>query len=200
MESNAKPQCRKKELVVQDLKSEILIYDLLNNKAYCLNETAALVWGFCDGEKSVTAIRQSMAKRLKQPVPEELVLLALDQLKKENLIEKSYEETLNLKGLSRRTAIRRAGLASVIALPLISSLVAPLAANAQSISVPACPTEFNGFGGFAGDSCRCAPGTPSGTICGGGGVGDNGACLTGCTCTSDGVEPVGGDITTGICS
>ena len=34
---NNPPKCRKNDIVTQDLKGELLIYDLTINKAYCLN-------------------------------------------------------------------------------------------------------------------------------------------------------------------
>jgi hypothetical protein len=50
------PHSRTKELVVQELKGELLIYDLSTNKAFCLNETSALVWQLCDGKSSISEI------------------------------------------------------------------------------------------------------------------------------------------------
>jgi hypothetical protein len=66
-------------------------------------------------------------------VPEEVVWLALDQLKKENLLENGGEIPTKFSGMSRREVIRKVGLATAIALPVIAGLVAPTAAQAQSI-------------------------------------------------------------------
>lgn len=132
MGASSKPTARQTEVVVQDLKGEVLIYDLKINKAYCLNETSALVYNLCDGNHSVSEIRESIARKLKQPVTEDFVWLAIDQLKEDNLLENASEIEVKLKGLSRREAIRKVGLASMIALPLITSLIAPTAAMAAS--------------------------------------------------------------------
>jgi hypothetical protein len=43
MTSQNNPKNRKNDIVIQELKDEILIYDLTTNKAYCLNETSAAV-------------------------------------------------------------------------------------------------------------------------------------------------------------
>jgi hypothetical protein len=127
------PVARQTDLVVQELKGELLIYDLLVNKAYCLNETSALVYQLCDGSRSVREISGQLSRELKSPVPEDLIWVALEQLKKSNLLAAGEELEISFGGgLSRREAIRRVGLASVIALPVISSLVAPTAADAQS--------------------------------------------------------------------
>jgi hypothetical protein len=44
LKNNIKPISRKSHIVVQYFGNEILIYDLTENKAFCLNETSALVW------------------------------------------------------------------------------------------------------------------------------------------------------------
>ncbi len=126
------PITRNDDQVIQELKDEVLIYDLKTNKAYCLNETSALVWQACDGSKSVSEISSQLSKKLKQAVSEDLVWLALDDLKKNNLLSGSETIPTKFDGMSRREIIRKAGLASMIALPLVSSLVAPTAASAQS--------------------------------------------------------------------
>jgi hypothetical protein len=144
------PKSRSKEIVVQNLNRETLVYDLVSNKALCLNETSMLIWQMCDGENSISDIVQDLSRRLKRTISEDLVRLAIDQLKKENLLENSEEIQIELAGLSRREMIRQAGLASAAALPVISALVAPSAAMAlSSCSNPggAAPTTLVGICG-----------------------------------------------------
>jgi hypothetical protein len=43
------PISRQNNIVTQEVESELLIYDLVENKAFCLNETSAFVWQNCDG-------------------------------------------------------------------------------------------------------------------------------------------------------
>jgi Coenzyme PQQ synthesis protein D (PqqD) len=129
LNTTLKPQAKLDNLVVQELSDEILIYNLQNNKAYSLNETTTLVWQNCDGIKDVSQIAQTLEKKLNQPIPYELVWLALDSLKKEKLVD--YEE-VNPSGLNRREIIKRVGLATMVALPILASVVAPTAAYAQS--------------------------------------------------------------------
>ena len=50
---NLKPVARKRELVVQESGEETLVYDLVSNRASCLNQTSALVWKHCDGSKTI---------------------------------------------------------------------------------------------------------------------------------------------------
>ncbi len=138
MKKDIKPLSRKDEIVVQELNGEVLIYDLRTNKAFCLNETSSLVWEACDGNTSVSDISRSISRKLNAPANDDLVWFALDQLKKEKLIANSDEVISDFEGMSRREVIRKVGLASVIALPVIASLVAPKAAMAASVCGQAC--------------------------------------------------------------
>ena len=127
-----KPISRKANIVVQEMDSEILIYDLSINKAYCLNQTAGLVFQLCDGKRTVAEISDLMSKELKMLVSEDCVWLALDGLKKDGLLENAEELTNHFAGLTRREVVKKVGLASMVMLPLISSVVAPNAVMAAS--------------------------------------------------------------------
>lgn len=132
MEKERKPLSRRDNLVVQEVKDEILIYDLSEHKAVCLNQTAALVWQACDGNNSVVEIGTKIGEKLKSFVGEDIIWLALEKLKRENLLENGNQITGKFAGLSRREAIRKIGLGSAIALPIIASLVVPTSTMAQS--------------------------------------------------------------------
>jgi hypothetical protein len=167
-----KPISRKTNVVVQDLKMEVLIYDLTINKAFCLNETSALVYQFSDGTKTVAEISDLMSVKLKTKVSEDLVYLALSELRKEDLLENEAEVFDHFVGLTRRQIIKRVGLASMVMLPVISSLVAPNAALAQS------------GGTFTiGQSCtapsQCASGTCHLTLAPNGSLNGNHCCVPG---------------------
>lgn len=136
------PQSRKDNLVVQETNGEVLIYDLNDNRAFCLNETSALVWNLCDGKSSISDISSSISKQLKTPANEGLIWLALEQLKKENLIVNEITTPAGYEGLSRREVIKKVGLGSMIALPIVSSLIAPTGAMSASVAcagVRQCP-------------------------------------------------------------
>ncbi len=133
MKKHITPKARKESLVVQELDNEILIFDLESNKAVCLNETSALIWQACDGNNDVSEISKLVGKQLNSSVNDDFVWLAIDQLKKENLIENKDEVTVDFEGMSRREVIRKVGLASVIALPVVTGLVAPPAVAASSV-------------------------------------------------------------------
>jgi hypothetical protein len=153
MSSTVKPTARKDEIVVQEFDNELLIYDLRANKALCLNQTSARIWSKCNGRKSIATIKEELEKETRSVVTDELVWLALDQLKKQNLIEEEKEIPSSFKGLSRREVIRRIGIGSMVALPIITAMIAPLPAFAAS----GCITVLGG--------CTCMAGTATGTDC-----------------------------------
>ena len=162
MKQNIHPIARQHDLVVQEFANEILIYDLIINKAFCLNETSALVWQFSNGKNSVSEIADLMSKKLKTLINEDFVQLALNDLRQNNLLENEDDLSNYFAGLSRRKIVKRVGLASMIALPLISSIIAPSAAMAASgcalfapgtISTTACFTSSADCNANFGPSC-----------------------------------------------
>ncbi|MGD9561130.1 MAG: PqqD family protein [Pyrinomonadaceae bacterium] len=135
MNNPQNPVARKTGLVIQDVPGEVLVYDMDTNKAHCLNNTAAMVWRSCDGTRTVSEIAQHVGSLSGENVNDDFVWLAIDQLNANDLLEKQV--SADFKGVSRRDVIKRIGLTSMIALPVIASLVAP-------------PTAM------AATSCRCA--------------------------------------------
>jgi hypothetical protein len=71
------------------------------------------VWSRCDGQTSITEIAEKLAAKTNQPVNEDIVWLALELLKKEDLISGDILTDTNFKGMSRREMIRvSAGVAA----------------------------------------------------------------------------------------
>lgn len=134
--SEYKPLARKADIVVQEFGNEILIYDLNINKAFALNATASIVWQNCNGTNSINGIADQLSIKFKTIITDDFVWMTLEQLKKENLIEIETLEFTPFKGLSRREMVRKVGLSSLIALPIISSLIVPTAINAASGCFP----------------------------------------------------------------
>jgi hypothetical protein len=128
--SRLRPVARQERLIVQQMPDEVLVYDLERHKAHCLNRTAALVWKNCDGQADVSQIASRLEDEFNQPVGEDVIYLALDQLSKDHLLESKVALPVELKGFSRRELIRRVGLATAIGLPIIVSIVSPTSANA----------------------------------------------------------------------
>lgn len=151
MENTYVPTARSENIVVQEMPAsengpaELLVYDLSNNRAHCLNETAATIWKQCDGKSTVADIAGNLVGS------EDLVWLGIDQLNKEDLLVEGYKPASNQP--NRREIIKKVGIASVIAIPIVSSLAAPssvMAAGSCNCVVPTdcapqvtCPSTTN---------------------------------------------------------
>ena len=120
------PVARTEDLVVQQLDQEILIYDLKTNKAYCLNETSSIIFQACAKNTSFGELKRM------HKFSEDIIFLALDELRRENLLAENQQYNSPFSGMSRREAIRKVGFASVAALPVIAFLVAPTAVMSAS--------------------------------------------------------------------
>ena len=134
-----KPLARTDGLVVNELPEEVVIYDLGSHKAHCLNRTAALVWRRCDGRTTPARMAQLVGRDLQTHVGEDLVWYALEQLAKDDLLTEKVVPRVPVAAavaagarLSRRELVRRLGLAAVVALPLITTIVAPTPVEAAA--------------------------------------------------------------------
>ena len=154
---NVKPVARTNEIVVLEADDETLVYDLRKSEAHCLNETAAFVWKNCDGGKTVSDISTLVEKQFGAAVDNDFVWLALEQLKERDLLTEA--SILREPVSSRREMIKRVGLASIVAAPIIASLVAPR--SAYAVASCSCSAPAN---------CAAQLGCPSTTNCNGAGL------------------------------
>jgi hypothetical protein len=151
---NFKPRSREEDLVVQESDGEVLLYDTRSDKAFCLNQTSAEIWNACDGKNDVHEIANMISNGPNAKLNEDVVWLALDQLKQNDLLSKGSEFEKPFGGLSRRDVIKKIGLSTAMALPVVFSLVAPKPIHAQTACTPV-------TGG-----CVCAAGSgPNGALC-----------------------------------
>lgn len=132
-----------RNLVVQTVGKELLVYDLTKHRVFNLNETSALVFNACDGQTSFEALKH------RYELTDDLIHFALRELKTNGLLEDYRSDYF--AGLSRREVVRRIGVTCAAALPLIVGITAPTAANAQSITC----TPDAGDGGN-GAACHCS--------------------------------------------
>jgi len=135
------PHARKGGLIVKEADGEILIYDEHNNRAHCLNATAAKVWQHCDGRSTIADTCASLSAAPDSPVDENIVWYALDQFSRDSLLEEKTQLPAGLitNGMNRRQVVRTLGLAALIALPLVTTIVAPNAAQAATLVGPGGP-------------------------------------------------------------
>ncbi|MBI3652531.1 MAG: PqqD family peptide modification chaperone [Acidobacteria bacterium] len=153
-----KPQARSEGLVIQELADEVLVYDLQRDKAHCLNRTAALVWQHSDGQNSIAEIAAQVGQKTGAAVDEALVWLALEQLSKAHLLPAIVKAEVGKKSLTRREVIRRLGIGAAVAIPIVTSIVAPLAVQAATCL---------GAGSPCSSGAECCSGLCSGTCVGG---------------------------------
>ena len=170
---NKLPKARTENIVVQSLEKETLIYDTITNQAFSLNETSAKVFNACDGQTSFDELQS------KYKYTDELIYLALDELKKQNLLAVNAEYASPFAEMSRREVIRKVGFATLVALPVISSIIAPTSASAASGGTTANCQVCTSNAQCASGNCRPAFPNNGTSICaagaGGAFVGQTGA-------------------------
>ena len=130
------PTARATGLIVQEVAGDVLIYDQERRRAHCLNQTAALVWRYSDGKTTISELAQLLGKETQLPVTEDVVWVALDQLSKAHLMNEGVALSRLGPGLSRREVMKRVGLGAAMALPLVTSIIAPKAAQAATLLPP----------------------------------------------------------------
>lgn len=194
MNQNLLPQARTNNLVTQEMPDEILVYDLKNHKAHCLNQTAAAVWKHCDGKTSVTEMIALIKQNTHQTVDEASVWYAIEHLGKANLLKNPVHTPVGVPRLGRREALRRLGLGSAIAVPVVMSILAPTVLagctfpDSQAIGSTCCTDAQCGtfaVGGTPRTLTCCTAGAvghcylPNGTPCSGAGDCCSGTCTGG---------------------
>lgn len=154
-ETAPRPTRRTGGLVVKTMGPELLVYDLEQHRAHSLNPVATAVWRAVDGTREVPAVATAVAADVGERVSEDVVRYAIQLLGRARLLTAPVEAT----ELTRRDLIRRLGTAAAVALPLVTTLVAPTASQAQS-----CMGDFQS-GCTSGAQCcsGCCCSTAAGT-------------------------------------
>ncbi len=148
--SDLYPTARRDKLVVENLKNEVLIYDLERDQANCLNETAALVWQYADGKTSVSGIADKLSQKFGMLVDVRVVWYALDQLGKKNLLQERVAIPYQYNRMTRRDFLVKAGIVgAAVAIPVVIAMTAPTPAMA-STCVGGCTVDTDCAVG-----CRC---------------------------------------------
>jgi hypothetical protein len=130
-----RPKARERDLVVESVDQELLVYDLERDRGHCLNDTAALVFEHCDGTRTAAELAAHLSAETGREIDEEVVERALARLGDEGLLEEPVRAPANGRDWSRRQVLVRVGVAGAAAgvgLPVVKSIVAPTAAHAQS--------------------------------------------------------------------
>ena len=152
------PLARSKDLIIEELGEELLVYDTETDRAHCLSREAAVVWRRCDGRTPAEGLRMQLN------MDAETVARALAELEACELLEAPLEPTLDVvhsSGTTRREAATKAvkvGTGLAVG-SLILSQAAP--AGAQAVSPAFCAgIQTNDCGTCEqNDCCCCTPGT-----------------------------------------
>lgn len=154
--SSFTPLARSERLVIQPVGDELLVYDLEADRAHCLNQTSAFIWQSCDGTRTIDEIANMTAGRFGGKDAAAAVDYALGLMVERRLLVNSAVPFDRPKASSRREMIRNLGAAAAIAIPVISSVLAPTHAYASASCF--CLTNAS----CAGGRPDCPPGA---TVC-----------------------------------
>lgn len=170
--NNGFSKVRVDDIVVQEIGSELLLFDKRSDSAHSLSPAASIVWQACDGRTAPEAVVAKLAA-LGIEDPQRVFDEALSDFDAKGLLA---------DGVSRRAAIKKMG-AVAFATPLVVSIVAPMAAHATSggilpLNSPCtannqcsgnliCATATSGVVRFCSDTTPCVPTGANTTVTGG---------------------------------
>ncbi|HEY9716380.1 MAG TPA: PqqD family protein [Trichormus sp.] len=126
--SNFCPLARQNEILAHDVGNEVVIYDLKDDKAFCLNRVAAKVWRHCDGQTPVSTLA-GLLEEFDLPADPTAVLCVLDQLGEYGLIQDSEKKVATV---TRRQVLGRLGVAAAAVAACVTAITVPTALHAQS--------------------------------------------------------------------
>ena len=120
---------KQKNVISRMVGNELILYDERTHIAHCLNEVACEIWFGCEQHRSAAQVLDQV--RLRWPgIGEDSVTVAFDELIAVGLLEPTTDPGSVL--LSRRQAVRRI-MTAAAAVPVITSMLVPTAAAAQSL-------------------------------------------------------------------
>jgi len=119
---------QRRSLLIRKLGDEALVYNLETHRASCLNREAVAVLEACDGRRSLAEIREHVGRTLRTPVEDGYVELAIDRLSRSGLLD---DATIP-PSAGRRELLRRLAAATALALPSVTSVLAPTPAEAAT--------------------------------------------------------------------
>jgi len=146
------PKARTRDLLMEEVAGELLIFDVSRNRAHCLNASAAAIWQHCNGARSPVELAEHLFPGVEPAEREQLVRVGLERLRRRHLLESSSADfTVNL---SKRHMIKKLAMvaaAAGIAAPVVSSIVAPTPGYAVSCGTQGmpCMTDVNCCEGLA---------------------------------------------------
>ena len=129
-----KPLARSRDLIIEEVEEEVLVYDQNSDSAHCLGAEAARVWRACDGQTTIDALTDDLG------LDADTVTRALAELQSRGLLEAAHSgAALTRRDLTVKVATAGAAAAAV---PLIVS-VRPPVAEAQMTPTPEQCAQYN---------------------------------------------------------
>ena len=123
---------RRRSAIVRHLAEECLIIDTETNHAHCVNDSAARIWQLCDGKTTVASMTARLNQEFESSVDEAFVWMALKKLLRAGLLPRNTAFPNEVVLMTRRKALQKVGGAAALALPFVSSILIPTAAQAAS--------------------------------------------------------------------
>src|SRR5262249_20770608 len=113
--------------------------DTVTDKAHCLNRGAAELWRHCDGRRSIDDLARHLYGDLPAERGEQVVRLGLERLRRRGLVEGIGKQAVVDR--ERRELIGRLAMAAAagLAIPLVSSAMAPKPGYAVSCGLTGSP-------------------------------------------------------------
>lgn len=138
------PKARNHELLIRDVDDEALVYDLITDKASCLDNLTTSVWKACDGKTDIESILDKLKGRDHKDSNIHLVWVAIDQLEQAGLLEEFNSPEWNKSRTSRREMFRMLGKGVIGALPVISTIsIQPALAQVSGCKPKGAPCFFS---------------------------------------------------------
>jgi hypothetical protein len=129
------PRVRHSNLWAEELNEQYVIYDTHNQTVHGLNRTMSWLWSHCDGSRTLDDLIAAMQRDTGDDNAHSLITVGLKQLAEANLLEPESVD-LNAVMAEPSTVGRRAAVAAglSIAVPMMTSIIAPTPASAKSES------------------------------------------------------------------
>ena len=114
---------------------QLVVYDETHQRLHVLNQTTALVWGQCDGNRTVADIVEAVRRDLNSPADLSVVELALVQLEEAQLLHREKGPAGATTDVSRRQMLQRVAAVAVgVLLPSITSCGLPVGPDGLPIA------------------------------------------------------------------
>ena len=138
------PAARSTDLVTTSTADSLLIYDQDRHELHTLNTVAATVWRLLDGQRTADDVLREASADLGVALTMETVQLAVATLAEAHLLDTQVDPGTFTPGSSRRRLLKKASV--LAAAPVVVSISAPLAAQANSTTAATCGEAVAKYG------------------------------------------------------